>query len=201
MKVKFLNKTAVRRKKYLVLLVLLLVLLLIGGSVLVYNAAHAPISSQEHERVMQQAQTLAYQLKYTEIETVLSKHLQEKLTDDMRYDTLTRLVVNYQNQKQNDKALETFQTANTIKPNQLSFDMAIVVVSIATQQNNSQLALEYYKKALEIARHDTDIGNDMYMPNLQKIITKLENGEPITTPPTVDTSKLPANHPAALPGQ
>lgn len=188
------------KKSLIIGLLVLFALLAVGGG-LIYRARFGPVSKAQHEKVMQQAQALAYEQKYSEIEALLNKHLQQRLTNDARYDTQIRLATNYQNQKQDTKALAMYQEADTANPDKLVFDIAIAISSLAIEKDDTKLALDYYQRAVEIALHDTDIGNDMYVRGLRKIISKLKKGEKINTESSVDSTKLPANYPKELLGQ
>jgi tetratricopeptide (TPR) repeat protein len=92
------------------------------------------------------AQSLALNGKTDEANKKIQDALnQQGVSDADKYALLVQQGVNYLNDKQNQKALETFQAAEKLQQNA---DLSQLIGSAEEALGNKDLAIQYYKKAL-----------------------------------------------------
>ena len=100
------------------------------------------------------------------------------MPDEFRYSTLMALGANYNNQKNLSAALDAYRQAEAISPESLTSSAAAIMAQVALGLGDKKQAIQYYDKAINIARSDDDSFNDAYIEIYQQSIEKIkEQGE------------------------
>lgn len=169
---------SLKGKRNKVLILLVVVLLFAGGVTawLVYRGNNQ-VSSDEFEAFMSQTQELQNKNEFKKIEISIKEYLQQhkSLKPEYKYELTYFLAGNYVNLKDFKAALATFLDAEKVSPTGLNYLTALGIAQMAQATGDNNLAIEYYKKTIELAKNSDNSVHSTFIPQYEKTIKILEN--------------------------
>lgn len=114
------------------------------------------VPGQNLPKAATDSQALAGQGKFDEANKKVDEALAGNPQDAEKYELYIQQGINYQNQKDYPKALESYKKAEAVKQD---YKVTVLIGDVAMAQGNKPLALEYYKKALGLLATDNPLYN------------------------------------------
>lgn len=190
-----------KKKSVLIAAVVVGLLILCGISWYYFSSIKNRVTQEDIDGLRVEVQQLMSRQKYTEVESILNAYLNEhpSMSAEYKYEVYTFLAGNYINLKNFQAAYDWYKKAESVDPDGLRYGNALGIAQTAQALGNTQVAIEYYKKTIELARSDPNPVNDTYIPSYERIIAILE--DPSLAPnltPGSSQSVLDPNIPAEI---
>ncbi len=125
------------------------------------------VPGQGLPRAVNDSQSLSLQGKNDEANKKLEDALQKNPQDAAKYELYIQQGINYQNQKDYSKALDSYRKAEAIKQDD---KITLLIAEVAMLLNDKPLALEYYRKTVTLLPTD----NPLYESEKQRIEAKIK---------------------------
>ncbi len=188
-----------RKKSIVVIAVVLLLAGALAGWFIIDK--RSTVSEEDIDQLTSQVETLQNNKEYEKIETTIKEYLaaHPKLDPKYKYDLLYILAGNYINLKDFKSALSTYQEAEKTNPDGLNYLTALGIAQTAQAIGDNKLAIEYYKKTIELAKTSDNTVYSTFIPQYEKTIKILENPDDVSlqTGDAPDGYPLDGNFPQA----
>jgi len=166
-------------KKKLLLLALTVVSLLLLGALSWYYfySVKNRVTQEDIDGLRVEIQQLMSRQKYTEVESMLTAYIDEhpNMPPQHKYEVYTFLAGNYLALKNFQAAYDWYKKAESVDPDGLRYGNALGIAQTAQALGDTKVAIEYYKKTIEIAKTDPNSVNDTFIPSYERTIQVLED--------------------------
>lgn len=166
------------KKKPVLIVAVVVGLLILGGlSWYYFSSIKNRVTQEDIDGLRVEIQQLMSRQKYSEVESILSAYIDEhpNMPAEYKYEVFTFLAGNYVNLKNFQAAYDWYKKAESVDPDGLRYGNALGIAQTAQALGNTQVAIEYYKKTIEIAKTDPNPVNDTFIPSYERIIQVLED--------------------------
>ncbi len=170
--------------------VTLLVALLIASAIS-YFSQKSTIKQSALDSFINQVMVLEKQQKYKVADSQIQTYLHDndkKLTNDGKSQVLFALGANYVLLKDFPKAVDAFKKSAQLQGT-LNFSTAHAIADAAISAGQKDVAIEYYQKAIDIAKTDADPYDNQSIEGYQNTIRYLQGG---SLQPGASGSPIPA---------
>ena len=170
-------KLNIPKKKLVTLIILILSVVLIGIGTWYYLAVYQNQATQEEVNSLRSDVQQHINTGEAEEASTIAKNFYDskRMSDEIRWQVAQILGGIYAIKGDYAASRDWYLKAGELNPSGLNYELALGIAQAAIKLNDRTLAIDYYKKAIELAKNDNNEFNDLYIPGYEQTIKLLEN--------------------------